>query len=163
MDVSPYGSKYIFYLDRGPRSMGPVCFLRMRKLSAPGRSEGAEVFKKHVRDADDHVGAKCEIRTRRGLSTAPSVCPSVRLSVCLSVTYRTSLKPVNHSGWNFQGTIGSGPGTHISEIGPIGWDSAELRAKNCQKAVKKTRWEGPYREQKFCPKFFVFTLRFMQF
>ena len=54
-------------------------------LSAPERSEGAEVFKKHVRDADDHVGAKCEIRPRRGLSTAPSVCPSVRLSVCPSV------------------------------------------------------------------------------
>ena len=58
-------------------------FQKLNFLSAPERSEGAEVFKKHVRDADDHVGAKCEIRSRRGLSTAPSVC----LSVCLSVCY----------------------------------------------------------------------------
>ena len=26
-------------------------------LSAPERSEGADVFKKHIRNADDHVGA----------------------------------------------------------------------------------------------------------
>ena len=65
-------------------------------LSAPERSEGAEVFKKHVRDADDHVGAKCEIRTRRGLSTAPSVCLSVRLLfsyltfICVSAVFGLS-------------------------------------------------------------------------
>ena len=34
-----------------------------------------QVLKKHVRDVDDHVGAKYEICTRRGLGTAPSVCP----------------------------------------------------------------------------------------
>ena len=64
-----------------------VMFNNLHILSAPERSEGAEVFKKHVRDADDHVGAKCEIRSRRGLSTAPSVCLSVCLSVRLSVRY----------------------------------------------------------------------------
>ena len=38
--------------------------------------------KKHVRDADDHVGALCEIRVvalHRRLSVRLSVCPSVRL------------------------------------------------------------------------------------
>ena len=50
-------------------------------LSVPEQSEGPEVFKKHVLDADDHLGAKCEMCSRRGLSTAvrlsvrPSVCP----------------------------------------------------------------------------------------
>ena len=79
-------------------------------------------------------------------------CLSVRLSVHLSVTYRTSPKPVNHSGWKFQGTIGQGQctHTHISEIGPIGWDSAELRAKNCQKPGKKRDWGAKILTQIFC-------------
>ena len=48
------------------------------KLSAPERSEGAEVLKKHVRDADDHVGAICEIRVVALHRSRLSVCLSVR-------------------------------------------------------------------------------------
>ena len=40
--------------------------------------EGAEIFKKPVRDTDVHLGAKCEIQSRRGLSSV-RVCLSVYL------------------------------------------------------------------------------------
>ena len=46
-------------------------------LSVPERSEGAKVFKKHVRDADDLMGAKCEIPPPTGV---PSLVAQFRAS-----------------------------------------------------------------------------------
>ena len=92
-------------------------------MISPERGEGAEVFQKHVCGVDDHLCAKCEItwgaQHRR-----------------LSVTYRTNPSPVNQSGLNFRGTIRRLWETHISETGPIIWDTAELRGKNCWKSEK---------------------------
>ena len=53
----------------------------LRKLqSALSLCSVAEVFKKYIHDMDGHMGAKCEIRSRRGLCTTPFVSLSVHLS-----------------------------------------------------------------------------------
>ena len=62
---------------------------------------------------------KCEMRSRRGLSTAVRL--SVRLSARLSVTYQTSPSPMNWSGWNFWGTIGWIPPFSKCEVCVRSW------------------------------------------
>ena len=63
----------------------------------------------------------------RGGGRRPSV---VCLSVCLSVTMRTSPSPADRSGRNFQGRTGPTPPTFISGISPIGQGTGEKRAGN---------------------------------
>ena len=77
-----FKSKFI-----SPWTIEDICFI------SPSEARGTEVFKKHVRHPDNHVGPKCEIRFHRGLSTV-RICLSVRLSV----TDQTSPNPMNHSG-----------------------------------------------------------------
>ena len=83
------------------------------------------------RNADDHVGAKCEIRTRRGLSTAPSVCLSVCPSVCPLLTVLV------WNRWTIQAEIFRGPSGQVqARIFLKSARSVEIRPSYGQKTAE---------------------------